>query len=112
MILRGQLVRLDEYWLVVVSTNSLADMLPTSWVLLVTSTPGPLGHPLQLVLPAGEAGEHPDLWIRTTQIRTVATSQLEPVGMLPNPILNQLDRILPRLIGNTSSSSSKPRRHS
>ena len=98
MTTRGQLAHVNDNWVVVVSTDSLADILPTCWALLATPEPSSLGHPLQLELPANSAGDHPQLWIRTTQIRTVASQALKLIGSVPDHILTELDRILPRLL--------------
>lgn len=97
-LMRGQLARLDDYWIVVVSTDSLAGVLPTCWGLLATTDPGPLHPPLIIPLSAGSAGDHPDLWIRTTQIRTVTTAALTPVGPVPANTIDQTDSLLVRLL--------------
>ena len=97
--IRGQLAGVGDHWVVVVSTDSLADVLPTCWALLATTNPGPLNPPLVVALAAAAAGDdHPALWIRTTQIRTVATGALRLIGPVPAHILHQLDQTLTRLL--------------
>lgn len=97
---RGWLSRHDAtgQYHVIVSTDSLARLLPTCWALLATPDQGPLQPPLVLAVPADAAGDHPALWIRTTQIRTVHTTSLSPCGPLPTGLLTAVDELLPRLL--------------
>lgn len=96
---RGQLCRIDDDWYVVVSADTLNRLLPTCWALLVIDQPGQLQPPLVVAVPAGSAGDHPDLWVRTTQIRTIVTAAATPVGLLPAQMMGSLDRVLVRLVG-------------
>lgn len=100
---RGWLCHHDGQYYVVVSTDSLAELLPTSWALVATPEQGPLQPPLVLALRADAAGEHPGLWIRTTQIRTVHTASLTPCGPLPPRLMAVVDELLPRLLGLPSA---------
>lgn len=99
--MRGRLCRLDDYWFVVVSTDSLTPLLPTCWALLTTTSPGPLRPPLVHHLPTGAVGDHPELWIRATQIRTVTTASLTTVGRLSDSTMGVLDRAIGRIAGLT-----------
>jgi mRNA-degrading endonuclease toxin of MazEF toxin-antitoxin module len=95
---RGLLARYHDSWFVVVSADTLNRLLPTCWALLADPQPPQLQPPLVQLLPANTAGDHPDLWVRCTQIRTVAVDSLEPIGPLPARHLSHIDAVLARIV--------------
>lgn len=100
MIRRGHLVMHEPtgQCFVPVTTDSLASVLPTVWALVASPDRGPLRPPLVIPIHAGVVGDQPALWIRATQIRTVAASGLRDLGQLPRSVVEQIDELLPRLL--------------
>lgn len=84
----------------VVQSERLARIAPTVTVAVVTATEQRAGPPLAVPVPAGETPLGGAVWIKTTQLHTLARSRLlRPLAALTPARLREVDAALRMVLG-------------